>query len=91
MEAGMNYQEARDEEQLRVLLDEKSIDTFIKAAAENRQTIIFFPGGMASKLLRAKTSFDASSSEPLDFKDQEVWLSLWTFGHPELNAQAPVA
>lgn len=82
----MNYQEARDEEQLRVLLDEKSINKFIKAATENRQTIIFFPGGMASKLLRAKTSFDANSSKPLDFKDQEVWLSLWTFGHPELNA-----
>lgn len=82
----MNYRDAREEEQLRVLLDKKSIDTFIKAATENRQTIIFFPGGMASKLLRATTSFDANSSEPLDFKDQEVWLSLWTFGHPELNA-----
>jgi hypothetical protein len=86
MEAGMNYQEAREEEQLRVLLDEKSIDAFIQAATENRQTIIFFPGGMASKLLRATTSFDPNSSKPLDFKDQEIWLSLWTFGHPELNA-----
>ena len=81
----MNYQEARDEEQLRVLLDEKSINKFIKAATENRQTIIFFPGGMASKLCE-QNILNANSSKPLDFKDQEVWLSLWTFGHPELNA-----
>ena len=82
----MNYQEARDEAQLRVLLDEKSIDPFIKGLTENRQSIIFFPGGMASKLLRAKKSFEANSSKPLDLKYQEVWLNLWTFGHPDLNA-----
>lgn len=43
---------------------------------------------MASRLLRAKTPFNADISTPqtFDFEDQEVWLSAWTFGHPELNA-----
>jgi hypothetical protein len=88
MEAGMNYQEARDEAQLRVLLDEKSIDPFFKGLTEKRQSIIFFPGGMASRLFRAKSPYKANSPPPQlsDFKNQEVWLSLWTFGHPQLNA-----
>jgi hypothetical protein len=86
MEADMNYQEARDNEQLRFL--DKSIAEFIKEFRASRQTVIFFPGGLASRLLRAKTPFNADISTPqtFDFEDQEVWLSAWTFGHPELNA-----
>ena len=84
----MNYQKARDSEQLRFL--DKSIDKFINElrSAESRQTVVLFPGGLASKLLRAKTPYKADSSEPqiFDFDHQEVWLSAWTFGHPELNA-----
>ena len=43
----MNYQDAGTRNNF-VFLNEKSINKFIKAATENRQTIIFFPGGMAS-------------------------------------------
>jgi hypothetical protein len=88
MEAHMNYQKTRDDEQLRFL--DKSITKFINKLrpAESRQTIIFFPGGLASKLLRSKTAYKANSSAPqsFDYDDQEIWLSAWTFGHPELNA-----
>ncbi len=82
----MNYQEARDKEQLRFL--DKSIAKFVSEFSESRQTVIFFPGGLASRLLRSKTPFNANMSTPqtFDFDDQEVWLSAWTFGHPELNA-----
>ncbi len=82
----MNYQDTRDNEQLRFL--DKSIDTFIEGSIGERQTIIFFPGGLASRLLRARTPYKANNSaqQSFDFKDQEVWLSVWTFGHPELNA-----
>jgi hypothetical protein len=43
---------------------------------------------LASKLLRSKTAYKANSSAPqsFDYDDQEIWLSAWTFGHPELNA-----
>lgn len=84
----MNYEETRDREQLRFL--DKSIEKFISELrpAESHQTIILFPGGLASKLLRAKTPYKADSSDTtgFDFDHQEVWLSAWTFGHPELNA-----
>jgi hypothetical protein len=50
----MNYRDTRDSEQLRIL--DKSIDTFISGFHPTAQTIIFFPGGLASRLLRAKTS-----------------------------------
>lgn len=82
----MDYQVARDDAQLRAL--DESIDTFIEGLTGQHQSIIFFPGGMASKLLRAKKPFKANSPPPQlsDFEDQEVWLSLWTFGHPQLNA-----
>jgi hypothetical protein len=81
----MNYRETRDSEQLRVL--DKAITEFLDLPAQN-QTIIFFPGSLASKLLRAKTPYIANISTPqtFDFEGQEVWLSAWTFGHPELNA-----
>src|SRR4030095_17212767 len=82
----MDDQVARDDAQLRAL--DESIDTFIEGLTGQHQSIIFFPGGMASKLLRAKKPFKANSPPPQlsDFADQEVWLSLWTFGHPQLNA-----
>ena len=82
----MNYQDTRDSEQLRIL--DKSIDTFISGFHPTAQTIIFFPGGLASRLLRAKTPYKPNISAPqrFDFDGQEVWLSAWTFGHPELNA-----
>ena len=61
---------------------------FLSDFPRQRQTIIFFPGGLASRLLRAKTPYNANISAPqsFDFDGQEVWLSAWTFGHPELNA-----
>ncbi|MGA6935001.1 MAG: ABC transporter substrate binding protein [Pseudolabrys sp.] len=82
----MNYRDTRDSEQLRIL--DKSIDTFISGFHPTAQTIIFFPGGLASRLLRAKTPYKPNISAPqrFDFDGQEVWLSAWTFGHPELNA-----
>src|SRR5262245_6811647 len=82
----MKYQDAREKAQLRAL--DESIDTFLEGLTGQRQSIIFFPGGMASKLLRAKKPLEANSPPPQlsDFEDQEVWLSLWTFGHPQLNA-----
>src|SRR6185295_6783081 len=82
----MNYQETRDNEQLRFL--DEAITEFLRNRPPQSQTIIFFPGGLASRLLRAKTPYDANISAPqrFDFDGQEVWLSAWTFGHPELNA-----
>ena len=82
----MNYQETRDNEQLRFL--DETITEFLRDRPPQSQTIIFFPGGLASRLLRAKTPYDANISAPqsFDFDGQEVWLSAWTFGHPELNA-----
>ena len=82
----MNYQETRDNEQLRFL--DEAITEFLRNRPPKSQTIIFFPGGLASRLLRAKTPYDANISAPqrFDFDGQEVWLSAWTFGHPELNA-----
>jgi hypothetical protein len=55
----MNYQDTRDSEQLRIL--DKSIDTFISGFHPTAQTIIFFPGGLASRLLRAKTPYKPNS------------------------------
>ena len=82
----MNYQEARDSEQLRFL--DEAITEFLKDRPPQSQTIIFFPGGLASSLLRAKTPYNPNISTPqsFDYDGQEVWLSAWTFGHPELNA-----
>jgi len=82
----MNYQDTRDSEQLRLL--DKTIDIFVRQFQPAAQTIIFFPGGLASRLFRAKTPYRTNISAPqqFDFDDQEVWLSAWTFGHPELNA-----
>ena len=82
----MNYQETRDSEQLRFL--DATITEFLRDRPPQSQTIIFFPGGLASRLLRAKTPYDANNPAPqtFDFEGQEIWLSAWTFGHPELNA-----
>jgi hypothetical protein len=78
----MTYEETRDEEQLRIL--DIAIDEFKlkRSKTASRPTVIFFPGGLASKLKRATTRFDA----PRPFDYGEIWLSPWTFGHPDLNA-----
>ena len=55
----MTYQQERDAEELRYLNDE--ITHFISRYSSNlsninRKTVILFPGGMGSQLLRASTS-----------------------------------
>ena len=82
----MNYQEQGIESNFAIL--DKSIDKFVSEFSPTAPNVIFFPGGLASRLLRSKTPFNANMSTPqtFDFDDQEVWLSAWTFGHPELNA-----
>src|SRR5262245_12298689 len=81
----MSYTDTRDEEQLRFL--DKAIDEFKKTYPRSaRQTVIFFPGALASKLLRAKTEFDENTSRPQTFEYDEMWLNWKTFVHPDLNA-----
>src|SRR5207248_3454283 len=49
-------------------------------------TVIFFPGGLGSKLMRAKTPYLSNVTAAQTFDYEEIWLSVWTFGHPDLNA-----
>lgn len=81
----MNYAKTRDDEQLRIL--DGAIQEFFarRPAAGTRQTIIFFPGGLASRLKRARTPFKDINT-PQTFEYDEIWLNLWTFVHPDLNA-----
>jgi hypothetical protein len=85
----MTYEETRDNEQLRIL--DQAVDKFIEKfkkqpSATSRQTVIFFPGGLASKLLRAKTPYRSNVADQQTFKYNEIWLNLLTFVHPEENA-----
>jgi hypothetical protein len=81
----MTYDETREREQLRMLAP--AIDDFIndylgaRAAqpASPRQTVFFFPGGMASELKRATEPFDDNSGEPQSFEYESVWLTFDTF------------
>ena len=65
----MNYADTRDSEQLRQLgIDITQFATDWKAAAQNgncpRQNVFFFPGGMASRLLRAHQPYQEGVGVP---------------------------
>ena len=75
----MNYADTRDSEQLRMLGTD--IDNFAnqwKAATQNgscpRQTVFFFPGGMASRLLRADAAYQDGVGIPAGVHYSELWL-----------------
>jgi hypothetical protein len=81
----ITYEETRDSEQLRLL--RPSIDAFAyqgrrrvaKTSASTRQTLFFFPGGIASQLTRATKRFVAGVSTPQTFEYEPVWLAPDTF------------
>ena len=77
----MTYEETRDSEQLRFL--DVAISEFIfryqsNPATAGRQTIIFFPGGMGSQLMRANASYQDGVASPQTFSYEPVWLTLFT-------------
>lgn len=77
----MNYADTRDSEQLRQLgIDITQFATDWKAAAQNgncpRQTVFFFPGGMASRLLRAQQPYQEGVGVPANVGYDEVWFHL---------------
>src|SRR4030095_7909456 len=79
------YDSNRISEQLRVL--EPEIHNFIERYnASNgldgggpRQTVFLFPGGMASRLVRAKKPHDPNNSSNQVFAYDEVWVNPITF------------
>jgi hypothetical protein len=82
----LTYAETRDEENLRLL--KPSIDDFVKqrqrpdnpASPCARQTVFFFPGGMASRLTRATKKFvDGAAGPPPPFNYKTVWVTPDTF------------
>ena len=82
----MSYDSNRIREQLRVL--EPEINNFIvryNASAGPlggllpRQTVFFFPGGMASRLVRARTKFNSFLPSNQVFAYDELWLTPLTF------------
>ena len=80
----MTYAETRDEETLRLL--EPAIKAFITQCQQPanpsspcaRQTMFFFPGGMASRLVRANEPFDDTDPSPQTFTYDPVWIELGT-------------
>jgi hypothetical protein len=78
------YEETRDNEQLRLLTP--AIDEFINcfqnpSASSStcpRQTVFFFPGGMASRLLRATQKFQEGVAAPQQFQYETAWIDLNT-------------
>ena len=80
----LSYDETRDNEQLRFLTT--TTDAFIaqyqsmpaSASSCARQTVFFFPGGMASQLLRASQKFVDGVASPA-FSYDPVWIGLDTF------------
>jgi hypothetical protein len=81
----MSYDSTRVSEQLRVL--EPEIANFIVRynASDGplggipRQTVFVFPGGMASRLVRAKKAFDPAGPPNQVFAYNELWLNPITF------------
>jgi len=74
----VTYDAARESEQLRV--NDAAINNFINRyvnrnlPAAQRKTVFFFPGGMASQLLRATTPYDATNPAAT-FGFDKVWLT----------------
>jgi hypothetical protein len=88
----MNYAENRDYEQM--LAFDGAITTFINQyaippanPAHPRHTVFFFPGGMASQLMRATMPFLDGISYPQEFDYDTVWLAYDTFTGGALNLQ----
>jgi hypothetical protein len=80
----MSYDSTRDAEQLRVI--DPSIDDFINRYNNSngpvtgpRQTIFLFPGGMASKLRRARQPYLDSGPPGQMFAYDTVWLTFEDF------------
>jgi hypothetical protein len=81
----MSYDNNRISEQLRVL--EPEINNFIlrynasngPAGGGGRQTVFFFPGGMASRLVRAKSPYDPAGPPNQMFAYEEIWINVLTF------------
>src|SRR5262249_24092482 len=79
------YDETRDSEHLRLLTP--AIDAFIRqcqhpAATTStcpRQTMFFFPGGIASSLARATQKFVDGVAAPQAFEYKPVWIAPNTF------------
>ncbi len=79
------YEETRDSEQLRLLTP--AIDAFISryqnplatTSTCPRQTLFFFPGGMASQLTRATKKFKDGVAAPQTFNYEPLWLTLDAF------------
>lgn len=77
----LTYAEVRDSEHLRLLTP--AIDAFIKRARYPPattstcppQTVFFFPGGLASQLLRATKKFRVGTTKPQTFDYEVVWLN----------------
>ncbi len=87
----MTYDETRDLEQIDQT--NHAIDDFItrfnnsSAPAANRQTVILFPGGLASKLKRAETRFKSSVAGPQSFRYRTIWLDAGSLTGDALNLQ----
>jgi hypothetical protein len=81
----MSYNTTRISEQLRVL--DPEINNFIVrynasnglAGGGPRQTVFLFPGGSASRLVRATTAYDPAGPPNQVFAYDEVWLNAVTF------------
>jgi hypothetical protein len=75
------YAAVRDSEHLRLLTP--AIDAFINRArypsattsTGPRQTVFFFPGGLANQLLRATKKFQVGTTKPQTFDYEAVWLN----------------
>jgi hypothetical protein len=81
----VNYAENRDAEQLRILTP--AIDSFIvqlhKPPKPNslcqRQTVFFFPGGMASRLVQAQQPYQDGVGAPPNVGYDDLWIVCDTF------------
>lgn len=77
----VGYHERRDQDQLDVY--RRDIDDFIRAyknaiPSPDRQTLFFFPGGMACQLWRSRKKFKDGQQNPA-FKYDKMWLRLSSF------------
>ena len=74
----IGYHKRRDQDQFEVY--RRDIDNFIRAynnalPSPNRQTLFFFPGGMASQLWRSTKRFKDGVPNP-PFRYEKMWLNL---------------
>jgi hypothetical protein len=75
------YDQARDSEQLRLLIP--AVDDFINryknppasSSPCQRQTVFFFPGGMASRLVRARQPYQEGVGVPANLGYDDVWIA----------------